>query len=82
MGSAHHPASLAGIEDGGRRKQSLAAVIESARSADAVLIGSGMRDSAAIEWLLPRLLEIETLRALVVDATALPISAKLLRDAR
>ena len=69
-----------GIGEGRRRNETLAAVVDSAITADAVLIGSGMRDSKAIKSLLPRLLKIEKLRALVIDATALPIAAKLLQD--
>src|SRR4051812_4151347 len=53
-----------GIED-------RAAVLDSAAHADAVLIGSGMRDMDAIRELLPALLKIETLRALIIDASAL-----------
>jgi hydroxyethylthiazole kinase-like uncharacterized protein yjeF len=47
------------------------AVLDSAGNADAVLIGSGMRDTDAIRELLPALLKIETLRALIIDASAL-----------
>lgn len=58
------PESFAfGIED-------RAAVLDSAAHADTVLIGSGMRDADAIRELLPRLLKIETLRALIIDASA------------
>ncbi|MFL6596069.1 MAG: NAD(P)H-hydrate dehydratase [Chthoniobacterales bacterium] len=53
-----------GIED-------RAAVLDSAAHTDAVLIGSGMRDTDAIRELLPQLLKIETLRALIIDASAL-----------
>jgi hydroxyethylthiazole kinase-like uncharacterized protein yjeF len=67
-----------GLRDDESRDADLQAVIDSARNTNAVLIGPGMRDVAAIESLLPRLLEMENLRALVIDATALPIAAKLL----
>jgi len=49
------------------------AVIDSANNSNVVLIGSGMRDTDAIRELLPRLLKIETLRALIIDASALPL---------
>jgi hydroxyethylthiazole kinase-like uncharacterized protein yjeF len=58
---------------GRRRRDSLDRVIDSAAKADAVLIGPGMRDLAAIRALLPRLLRLDGLRALVIDATAIPI---------
>jgi hydroxyethylthiazole kinase-like uncharacterized protein yjeF len=54
-----------------RRDESLAAILESAENTDVVLIGPGMRDVAAIEFLLPKLIAIESLRALVIDASAL-----------
>src|SRR3954466_5605694 len=47
-----------GIADGASRKESLRAVLDSARKTDAVLIGSGMRDVEAIRFLLPELLRI------------------------
>ncbi|HEY0369485.1 MAG TPA: NAD(P)H-hydrate dehydratase [Chthoniobacterales bacterium] len=49
------------------------AVMKSARKTDVVLIGSGMRDRDALRELLPALLAIDTLRALIIDAAALPI---------
>jgi hydroxyethylthiazole kinase-like uncharacterized protein yjeF len=69
-----------GIADGKRRQETLRAVLESAEKADAVLIGSGMRDIHAIESLLPQLLKIDTLRALVIDATALRPAIRFLRE--
>lgn len=69
-----------GIANGRRRTATLAAIIDSAATADAVLIGSGMRDVKAIKSLLPRLCHIDKLRALIIDATALPIAARLLRS--
>jgi hydroxyethylthiazole kinase-like uncharacterized protein yjeF len=54
------------------RDASLAAIIESAENTDVVLIGPGMRDLEAIGFLLPKLVVIESLRALVIDASALP----------
>jgi hydroxyethylthiazole kinase-like uncharacterized protein yjeF len=69
-----------GIGEGKRRGQTLDAIIDSAENADAVLIGPGMRDLDAIDALLPKLLKIETLRALVIDATALRPSSGYLRD--
>lgn len=55
-----------------RREESLAAILESAENTDAVLIGPGMRDVEAIRFLLPKLAAIDGLRALVIDASALP----------
>jgi ADP-dependent NAD(P)H-hydrate dehydratase len=66
------------IAEGKRRASSLKAILDSAKNADAVLIGPGMRDQDAIRTLLPELLRIEDLRALIVDATALPIATKFL----
>lgn len=66
------------LADGAKRKDSLRAIIDSARTADAVLIGPGMRDIDAIKFLLPQLLKIDTLRALVIDASALAVAAELL----
>jgi hydroxyethylthiazole kinase-like uncharacterized protein yjeF len=56
-----------------RRDESLAAILESAANTDVVLIGPGMRDLEAIRLLLPKLVTIESLRALVLDASALPM---------
>ena len=56
-----------------RRDRSLAAILESAENSDVVLIGPGMRDIEAIRFLLPKLVAIESLRALVIDASALPL---------
>src|SRR4051812_17121415 len=50
---------------------SLRAIVDSAGKARAVLIGPGMRDTAAIRFLLPRLLRLPSIGALIVDATAL-----------
>jgi hydroxyethylthiazole kinase-like uncharacterized protein yjeF len=49
------------------------AVIDSAKKASGIVIGSGMRDRDAISELLPRLLKLEMLRALIIDASALPL---------
>ncbi|MFN2508893.1 MAG: NAD(P)H-hydrate dehydratase [Chthoniobacterales bacterium] len=67
-----------GIADGARRKESLRAVIDSARAATAVLIGPGMRDTDAIRMLFPQLLAMERLRALIIDASALPVADEFL----
>jgi hydroxyethylthiazole kinase-like uncharacterized protein yjeF len=56
-----------------RRDESLGAIVESGENTDVVLIGPGMRDVDAIRCLLPKLVAIESLRALVVDASALPM---------
>ncbi len=69
------------ISDGKKRDETLRAVIDSAEKTDVVLIGPGMRDVEAINALLPRLVEIETLRALVIDATALLPAIDLIRNA-
>ena len=61
-----------GLAAGSRRRQSLRAVVDSAENTDVVLIGPGMRDRDAIRLLLPTLLRITTLRALIIDASALP----------
>jgi hydroxyethylthiazole kinase-like uncharacterized protein yjeF len=61
-----------GIADS-RRDESLAAILESAQNTDVVLIGPGMRDAEAIRFLLPKLVGIESLRAFVIDASALPM---------
>jgi ADP-dependent NAD(P)H-hydrate dehydratase len=58
---------------GKQRGVSLRAVIDSAKKTDAVVIGPGMRDGAAIRRLLDELVRLDSLRALVIDATALPI---------
>jgi ADP-dependent NAD(P)H-hydrate dehydratase len=52
-------------------RASLRAIVDSAGKARAVLIGPGMRDTAAIRFLLPRLLRLNSIGALIVDATAL-----------
>src|SRR4051812_43857708 len=67
-----------GIANGARREESLRSVLESAKNSDAVLIGSGMRDVEAIRFLLPELLRIESLHALIIDASAIPIAAEFL----
>jgi ADP-dependent NAD(P)H-hydrate dehydratase len=67
-----------GIADGSRRQESLRAVLDSAKTADAVLIGPGMRDTDAIRALLPKLLEIEQLRAVIIDASALALAGEFL----
>jgi hydroxyethylthiazole kinase-like uncharacterized protein yjeF len=69
-----------GIAEGKRRGETLGALIDSAEKADAVLIGPGMRDVDAIDALLPKLLKMETLRALLIDATALRPSIGFLRE--
>ncbi|HEX8280841.1 MAG TPA: NAD(P)H-hydrate dehydratase [Chthoniobacterales bacterium] len=67
-----------GWANGRHRRETLRAVIDSARNADSVLIGPGMRDSDAVRDLLPQLLRLETARALIIDASALPIAAEFL----
>ncbi len=69
------------IADGKNREETVRAVIDSAEKTDVVLIGPGMRDVEAINALLPRLVEIETLRALVIDATALLPAIDFIRNA-
>jgi hydroxyethylthiazole kinase-like uncharacterized protein yjeF len=66
------------ISDGDRRKASMRAIVESAEAADAVLIGSGMRDADAIRTLLPELLALDSLRGLLIDASALPLAIEFL----
>jgi hydroxyethylthiazole kinase-like uncharacterized protein yjeF len=70
------------IAEGAERERSLRAVLESARNTNAVLIGSGMRDAEAIRFLIPELLRIDSLGALVVDATAIPIAVEFLHRHR
>lgn len=70
------------IADGAERERSLRAVLESARNTNAVLIGSGMRDTEAIRFLLPELLRIDSLGALIIDATAIPIAVEFLHRHR
>ena len=65
-------------ESGQRRKASLQAVINLAKLADVVLIGPGLRDEEAIRILLPGLLGLDHLRALVIDAKAIPVAAEFL----
>lgn len=67
-----------GIAEGRRREGSLRRIVDSAAKTDALLIGPGMRDIKAIRALLPKLLRLDNLRALVIDATALPLAAKFL----
>jgi ADP-dependent NAD(P)H-hydrate dehydratase len=68
-----------GIADGGkRRKESLKAVIDLAKQADVVLIGPGLRDEEAIYHLLPQLLGVESLHALIIDASAIAIAGEFL----
>ena len=62
---------------GRRRNQTLRAIMDSANKADAVLIGPGMRDIGAIRYLLPRLVRLDSLNALVIDATGLFVLAGL-----
>jgi hydroxyethylthiazole kinase-like uncharacterized protein yjeF len=71
VGTAVPELFVLGIAKGKTRDETLRAIADSAAKATAVLIGPGMRDDAAIRTLLPQLLAIETLSALVVDATAL-----------
>lgn len=80
VGTAVPELFVLGIADRARRKETLRAVIDSAAKADAVLIGPGMRDSDAIRALLPQLLSIDTLRAIVIDATALRPAVELIRE--
>ena len=65
-------------ESGKRRKASLQAVVDLAKLADVVLIGPGLRDEAAIRVLLPELLGLDHLRALIIDAKAIPTAAEFL----
>lgn len=65
-------------ESGKRRKASLEAVVDLARLADVVLIGPGLRDEEAIRVLLPELLGLDHLRALIIDAKAIPTAAAFL----
>ena len=81
VGAAVPELFVLSIADGKRRGETLRGVVDSAEKADAVLIGPGMRDTGAVEALLPKLLEIETLRALVIDATALLPAIPLIRSA-
>jgi hydroxyethylthiazole kinase-like uncharacterized protein yjeF len=60
------------------RDENLAAIVDSAENTDVVLIGPGMRDAEAIHFLLPKLVAIPSLRALVIDASALPMVNDLL----
>jgi ADP-dependent NAD(P)H-hydrate dehydratase len=78
VGTAAPELFVHAIAEGKRRPSSLKGILDSAKKADAVLIGPGMRDQDAIRTLLPELLRIEDLGALIIDATALPISGKLL----
>ena len=78
VGTAVPELFLLAIADGKRRASSLKAILDSAQKADAVLIGPGMRDQDAIRTLLPELLCLEDLRALIIDATALPLAGKFL----
>jgi hydroxyethylthiazole kinase-like uncharacterized protein yjeF len=79
VGAAVPELFVLSIADGKKRDETLRGVLESAEKAAAVLIGPGMRDVAAIHTLLPKLLGIETLRALVIDATALLPSIEFIR---
>jgi hydroxyethylthiazole kinase-like uncharacterized protein yjeF len=81
VGAAVPELFVLSIADGKRRGETLRGVVDSAEKADAVLIGPGMRDTDAVEALLPKLLEIETLPALVIDATALLPAIPLIRSA-
>ena len=65
-------------ESGKRRKASLQAVVDLAKLADVVLIGPGLRDEDAIRVLLPELLGLDHLRALIIDAKAIPTAAAFL----
>ena len=78
VGAAVPELFVLGIAEGRRRNQSLRALFDSAEKTDAVLIGPGMRDMKAIRALLPKLLRLDTLGALIIDATALPVAAKFL----
>jgi ADP-dependent NAD(P)H-hydrate dehydratase len=78
LGAAVPELFVHAIAEGKHRASSLKAILDSAKKADAVLIGPGMRDQDAIRTLLPELMRIEDLGALIIDATALPISGKLL----
>jgi hydroxyethylthiazole kinase-like uncharacterized protein yjeF len=78
VGAAVPELFVLGIAEGKRRASSLKAILDSATKADVVLIGPGVRDEDATRRLLPELLRIEKLRALIIDAAALPIAAKML----
>jgi ADP-dependent NAD(P)H-hydrate dehydratase len=78
VGTAVPELFVLAIAEGKSRASSLKAILDSAKKADAVLIGPGMRDQDAIRTLLPELLRIEELHALIIDATALPIAGKFL----
>jgi len=62
-----------------KRRRAIESILESARAADALLIGPGFTDVRLIEALLPELLSLTDLRGLVIDAFALPFAPKLLR---
>lgn len=78
VGAAVPELFVLSFAEGKRRASSLNAILDTARKADAVLIGPGLRDEDAIRRLLPELLRIENLRALIIDATALALAAKFL----
>jgi hydroxyethylthiazole kinase-like uncharacterized protein yjeF len=78
VGAAVPELFVLGISEGRNRNQSLRDILNSAKKTDSVLIGPGMRDENAIRALLPKLLRLDTLRALVIDATALPVAAQFL----
>ncbi|MFL6590462.1 MAG: NAD(P)H-hydrate dehydratase [Chthoniobacterales bacterium] len=65
------------IATGKGRNAALRNIIDSAHKADAVLMGPGMRDIPAIRFLLPRLLSLDSIRAVIIDATALRVLADL-----
>jgi hydroxyethylthiazole kinase-like uncharacterized protein yjeF len=78
VGAAVPELFVLGIAEGRRRKESLRGIVDSAKKTNAVLVGPGMRDIKAIRALLPKLLRLENLRALIIDATALPVAAEFL----
>jgi ADP-dependent NAD(P)H-hydrate dehydratase len=78
VGAAIPELFVLAIADGQRRDGSLRRIVDSAKKTDALLIGPGMRDVKAIRFLLPKLLRLDNLRALIIDATALPVAAKFL----
>lgn len=82
VGAAVPESYVVAVENGRRRRQSIRAVLESARQASAVLIGPGLLDVDLIEELLPALLKLDDLPALVLDAFALPMAPRKMRGDR
>jgi hydroxyethylthiazole kinase-like uncharacterized protein yjeF len=78
VGAAVPELFVLGLANGRRRKGSLRDVVDSAEKTDALLIGPGMRDMKAIRVLLAKLLRLDNLRALIIDAAALSVAARFL----